>query len=316
MSRRSSGFTLIELLVVIAIIGVLISLLLPAVQAAREAARRTTCKNNLRQFALALHNCHDTYGRIPPGSWGPFPQPARRFSAFVALLPFLEQSNASRTIDLTQQPDSGANATARAYAWSLFLCPSDPQSTAPAGWGGNNYAANLGSDLPFGKGVNSGVFGFSDSIKPDGLTFAEIADGLSNTAAFSERCKGDWSNAVATERSDMFNPGASPTTRDEALNACRNFNAQDLSNQDRSDFGGYWLQGWHMTMYTHVAPPNSRSCAFKQNGTQSMAANSAHPSGVNLALCDASVRFYPSTVEINLWRALGTRRDGEAISGE
>lgn len=313
MSRHRSGFTLIELLVVIAIIGMLITLLLPAVQAARESGRRTTCKNNLRQLGLGAQLYHDTNTRVPAGAWGPasFP-PSRRFSAFAAMLPFIEQSSVRKLIDFNALPDSAANAQARAFHWALFICPSDIQAVAPPGWSGNNYAANLGSEITFGRSPNSGVFGFSTSPIAHGIPYAEVRDGLSNTAAFSERCKGDWSNALATDRSDLFNPkGVSPTTRDEAMNFCQAIDPNDLSNQWRSDFGGYWLQGWHMTLYSHVSRPNGRACAFPQNNTQTMAANSGHVQGVNVAMCDASVRYVLSRVDVELWRAAGTRSGQE-----
>ncbi len=313
MSRRSRGFTLVELLVVIAIIGMLISLLLPAVQAARESGRRTTCKNNLRQFGLGAQLYHDTHNRVPAGAWGPasFP-PSRRFSSFTAMLPFLEQSNVRTLIDFNALPDSAVNAPARAFFWGLFICPSDIQAVAPAGWSGNNYAANLGSEITFGRSPNSGVFGFSDSPNAHGIPFGEVRDGLSNTAAFSERCKGDWSNALVTDRTDLFNPkSVSPKTRDEAMNFCQAIDPNNLSNQWRSDYGGYWLQGWHMTVYSHVSRPNARSCAFPQNNTQTMAANSGHIRGLNVAMCDASVRYVLSSVDIELWRATGTRAGNE-----
>jgi len=314
MSRCPRGFTLVELLVVIAIIGILISLLLPAVQAAREAGRRTTCKNNLRQLGLAAHTYHDTNNRLPPGSWGIHPG-TRRFSVFASLLPYLEQAGAQRLIDFTTPADSPANANARAFASQVFICPSDLQAASPPGWGGNNYVANLGSGIVFGQGgqVSNGVFFFVGTPRPDGVTFGEITDGLTNTAAFSERLKGDWSNAMATDRSDLFNPkSATPATQDDAWSACQAMDPKDLSLQWRSDFGGYWLQGWHMTLYNHASPPNARACAFPQNGTQTMPAKSGHPTGVNVALCDASVRFMLNSIDVNYWRALGTRSGAEA----
>jgi prepilin-type N-terminal cleavage/methylation domain-containing protein len=311
MKRRSSGFTLVELLVVIAIIGMLISLLLPAVQAARESGRRTSCKNNLRQWGLASQTYHDNRNRLPPGAWGPF-KPARRFSAFSALLPFVEQENIQNLIDFKVEPDTAANARALATSWSVFLCPSDPQAVAPVGWAGNNYVTNLGSAVVFSRAANNGVFLFNDAPIPTGLTYAEIRDGLSNTVAFAERCKGDWSNAVITDRTDLFSPaGAAPVTPDEAMNACQGLDPMNLSNQWRSDYGGYWIQGWHMTIYSHVSRPNGRSCGFPSVNGQAMSANSGHPLGLNVALCDASVRFVPSNVDIVVWRAVGTRSGRE-----
>jgi prepilin-type N-terminal cleavage/methylation domain-containing protein len=316
MSRRT-GFTLVELLVVIAIIGILIALLLPAVQAAREAGRRTACQNNLRQLGLAMHSHHDTLNYLPAGTSGPF-SGSRGFSAQSRLLPFMEQSTVHTTVDFNHAPDSAANASPRAYAWPVFLCPSDPQFAIPATWGGNNYVGNYGSDILWARNNRteaSGVFFWAvDTIDPAGVVFGEITDGLSNTGAFSERVKGDWSNTIVTDHSDLFNPPGAPTTRDQATQICQGINPNNLALQWRSDFGGYWLQGWHMTLYTHTSPPNSRACAFPVNGTQTMPAKSGHPTGVDLLLCDASCRFIQNTVDINLWRALGTRAAGEPLS--
>src|SRR5262245_6373027 len=120
-SRRA--FTLVELLVVIAIIGVLVALLLPAVQAAREASRRAQCTNHLKQLALAAQNYHDVVLRFPSGY-----QPGPNASALCFLLPFLEQGNKAATFDWAQDFNGAANAVARAQDVKIFLCPSDGQS--------------------------------------------------------------------------------------------------------------------------------------------------------------------------------------------
>jgi prepilin-type processing-associated H-X9-DG protein len=100
------------------------------------------------------------------------------------------------------------------------------------------------------------------------------------------------------------------------MNACRAIDPYDLSNQWRSDFGGFWLQGWHMTLYTHVSPPNDRLCAYPQNLTMTMPASSAHSGGVNLLLGDGSVRFVPSSISLPTWRALGTRAGREILGND
>src|SRR5436305_9443773 len=119
------GFTLVELLVVIAIIGILVALLLPAVQAAREAVRRAACANNLRQIGLALHTYHDVFGKFP-GARDPFsPGP---FSTQAHLLDYLEQSNLVRLIDFSQPTSTGVNLNVANMVVRAFLCPSDPAS--------------------------------------------------------------------------------------------------------------------------------------------------------------------------------------------
>ncbi|MCI0681485.1 MAG: DUF1559 domain-containing protein [Gemmataceae bacterium] len=318
MNRR--GFTLIELLVVIAIIAILIALLVPAVQKVREAAARTQCQNNLKQLALASHNHCDARKAFPPGG-GAFMGgnlANQRFSAHSYLLPYLEQDAVYRLIHFTVSPDAAANAAARAQVIPGFLCPSDPQGIAPSGWAGNNYVANYSADIRWQQDQSgaSGVYWFASTTTMMGANFSDLRDGSSNTAAFSERLKGDWSNAVATARTDFFNPGASPTTRDQAMNACEGLDPTNLALQQRSDGGGYWLRGWHMTLYTHVSPPNARACNFNKNATATMPASSAHTNGLNVALCDGSVRFVSNSVSLATWRALGSRGGGEVLSND
>jgi prepilin-type N-terminal cleavage/methylation domain-containing protein len=318
--HRRSGFTLIELLVVIAIIAILIALLVPAVQKVREAAARTQCQNNLKQLVLAAHNHHDALKAFPPGG-GAFIAnnlANQRFSAHSYLLPYVEQDNIFRQIDFKVSPDAAVNDGPRAQVVPGFLCPSDPQFTPPTGWAGNNYVANYSADIQWqqSQGGASGVFWFASTITLLGARFADLTDGSSNTAAFCERLKGDWSNAIPTARTDFFNPGTMPATRDEAMTACESLDPNNLAFQQRSDGGGYWLRGWHMTLYTHVSPPNGRACNFNKNGTTTMPASSGHSQGINLALCDGSVRFVSSTINLATWRALGTRSGFEALSSD
>jgi prepilin-type N-terminal cleavage/methylation domain-containing protein len=142
MIRRRSGFTLIELLVVVAIIGVLISLLLPAVQKVREAANRTSCLNNLKQIGLAAHNYHDTFRRLPPG------QTDTRFSALSKLLPFMEQDNLYKMIDFNAVDFDPVNQPAISVNISMFRCPSDvAENPLPQLGGATNYMANKGSGI-------------------------------------------------------------------------------------------------------------------------------------------------------------------------
>ncbi|MCI0639612.1 MAG: DUF1559 domain-containing protein [Gemmataceae bacterium] len=184
----------------------------------------------------------------------------------------------------------------------------------PSGWAGNNYVANYSNDIRWQQDQSgaSGVFWFANAAAiTKGARFADIIDGTSNTAAFCERLKGDWSNSVVTAGTDFFNPGAAPTTRDEAMQACESLDPSNLAFQQRSDGGGYWLRGWHMTLYSHVSLPNGRACNFNKNATATMPASSSHTQGVNLALCDGSVRFVSSSVSLATWRAVGSRSGNE-----
>jgi prepilin-type N-terminal cleavage/methylation domain-containing protein/prepilin-type processing-associated H-X9-DG protein len=320
MSRRRAGFTLIELLVVIAIIGVLIALLLPAVQAAREAARRAQCTNNLKQLGLAMHNYIDAVGTLPMGRNLPT---SDSYSPLARMLPQMEQVQLQGALNFNLGWSAPANSTAYGVTISSFLCPSDPRSQLPAGWGGTNYRSNEGTSVAmwYGSsdttGVNKGV------LAPNGLFFAlepirlaEISDGTSNTAAFSEHLKGDFDNTIATELADTFWPQTYPANADEAVAQCRAFNWRDLSFQRVSDVGAPWAYGYHSTTsYWHSGPPNSRSCMFPPSRIMTTA-TSQHPGGVNVGLADGSVRFVKSTVNINAWRALGTRNGSEVLSGD
>jgi prepilin-type N-terminal cleavage/methylation domain-containing protein/prepilin-type processing-associated H-X9-DG protein len=330
MKNRRPAFTLIELLVVIAIIAVLIALLLPAVQSAREAARRSQCVNNLKQIVLAMHNYHDVNTALPlgrtlqAGTYRPFSQQAR-------ILGFMEQSNAFNALNFSLSSYDPSNVTGAAIVINSFVCPSDPTPQVPtglivAGYGSGpvSYRANEGTSVAMWYGaddttnVNNGIVS-----QPNGLFFsdqliklASITDGTSNTAAFSEHVIGDFSNSVATDFSDTFEPGTHPLTSDDAYTMCLAVQVNNLSQQGYSNVGAPWTYGYHSTTsYWHSGPPNSRSCMFPPSRI-STTANSRHAGGVNVGLADGSVRFVKSSINLATWRALGTRNGGEVISAD
>lgn len=314
MSKRHGGFTLVELLVVIAIIGVLVGLLLPAVQAAREAARRIQCSNNLKQISLAVHNYESTHGRLPTG------RNLMRMSPHAAILPFIEQSNASEFVDWRERWTHPNNARALEVGVPIYLCPSDSYDSLPNMWGATNYRFNQGSQLLHGQppldptDVNFGMPAPDGPVAPyTYLRFSAITDGTSNTGLVSEHGIGDFSNGIATEL-DTFWPQTHPDTVDEAYLDCQSLDPNDLSFQRVSDVGAPWMNGYHSTSaYFHSFPPNSRSCMFPP-GRIATTAQSNHPAGVLLGKCDGSVALIAETINLQIWRALGSRNGGESVS--
>jgi prepilin-type N-terminal cleavage/methylation domain-containing protein/prepilin-type processing-associated H-X9-DG protein len=314
MRRRRAAFTLIELLVVIAIIAILIGLLVPAVQKVRTAATRTQCLNNLKQIGIAMHNYHGVYKVFPGGS------DANGFSPHCYLLPHLEQANIHNMINFSLKVDDPANAPLQKMAVPVFLCPADGGVAPPSDWAGNSYVGNIGSDVPF-FAPNNGVFFMSGPSMFSGdrrIRVTAISDGTSNTAAFCERLRGDFVNATLTPATDLIRGDAAdyaaltgPGANIIAMNICRN-KTLTLGNVFRSDYGGYWSKAWHMTLYHHTAPPGDPSCAFVPDKA-SMVASSNHDRGVNLLLCDGSVRFVSYGIDPATWQALGSRAGEEPI---
>jgi prepilin-type N-terminal cleavage/methylation domain-containing protein/prepilin-type processing-associated H-X9-DG protein len=326
---RASGFTLVELLVVIAIVGVLVAILIPAVQAAREAANRTECTNNLRQIGLALHAYQSSH-RVYPfgvGSDGDkdvssiTSEHSRRYSAHSQLLPFLEQGNLFDQIDFHRQPfypdttsdpreiaSIGHNAKAAATPVATFVCPSD-YSRLDRPWGSNSYRSCNGSSWDGRRG--NGMFGQNTAVKP-----SAIPDGLSNTAAFSERVTGDDAASVDMT-SDLFGLSA-PWTEPAFRQWCGELTpsvAATLSLHD-SNGGMTWLEGnMNWTRYNHFAPPGSNACKtnLTWNGV-SMPANSRHSGIVNVLFADGRVQAVGYGVDSVTWSALGTIAGSEQAS--
>ena len=329
------AFTLIELLVAIAIIGILIALLFPAVQAAREAARRMGCGNNLKQLGTALHNYQDAHRVLPfgcgPDNDGPVSSHGtledHRYSAQSQLLPYLEQAATYNLIDFSVAPfhpfvnagtndpavqQSGGltatNGRAAVVSVLVFLCPSDLDHLQTP-WGHNNYRACNGSS--WSGRMGNGMFGQVSSVQ-----FDDVSDGLSNTAMVSERCKGTWDKTAYDHLSDVYDMRGIWT---EALfrQGCGDLTPESAKvyRQD-IDSGQNWLAGnMNWTRYNHMFPPNRLSCkdGFTWDGV-AMTATSRHRGGVNVLLGDGATRFVNEQLDEQVWRALGTIRGGETVS--
>jgi prepilin-type N-terminal cleavage/methylation domain-containing protein len=323
-TRRRRGFTLIELLVVIAIIAVLIALLLPAVQQAREAARRSQCKNNLKQFGLAMHNYHDTYKVFPAASGG------NGFSPHARILPYMDQAPLYNTLNFQTTTSISQNTVpvdpANAVAWTLTLpinrCPTDIDQLPPATivGGRNNYWTNSGTGVlngSPGQTVGSTNYGMPENngaiIQDKYKSLADMIDGSSNTAMMTEKRLGDGSNAIASPLTDTYQPGTYPNNADEAYQFCMAINPLDLTMQGKSNIGVSWLAGSNDSTFTFFAqPPNGRSCRFPPS-RMSSTANSLHTGGVHIMLCDGAVRFVSSNISLVVWRAIGSRNGGEVV---
>jgi len=313
-----NGFTLIELLVVIAIIAVLIGLLVPAVQKVREAANKMSCTNNLKQLGLAMHNHHSALGVFPQGRNG-FPKVV---SAPARLLAYLEQSSLQNLID----PDGtlavgGQNDLAAKNAVKILICPSGTGTGQVPGsaYFGTNYVANNGTGVNFDTAGN--IVSFMKIADGNGVfaqipvRIADILDGTSNTAAFSESLIGNGSpiTGVPTDQMTMSRVvlevagGNDPTPADcKAGNG--NWNVRR---------GEQWINGHYgNTLYNHYYTPNQTGVWDCGNGSHNKgltAARSNHVGGVNVLLSDGAVRYATNSISQVTWRALATRAGGEVI---
>lgn len=332
---RRPAFTLIELLVVISIIGVLVALLLPAVQQAREAARRMSCRNNLHQIAIALHNYLDVNSKFPPsfaiehgtvlgsnnGSW----------SIHGRILPHLDQRNAFGKVDLQRPWDQQLNTGVPTSRIATYLCPSERFDRMRVSGSGlpkvypHTYGFNFGTWLVFDPATGDGGDGMF--FPNSSLTPADIQDGMSNTLLAAEV------KAFTSYFRNTADPGATvPQSPDEI--AGFDTGAQFKLGPETNDNTGHteWCDGRvHHSGFTTVFTPNTfvpymhidgETYDVDYNSRQegkdtgdpdqptyaAVTSRSYHPEMVNVALMDGSVRSVNVGIELDVWRALGTRR--------
>ncbi|WP_435011888.1 DUF1559 domain-containing protein (plasmid) [Tundrisphaera lichenicola] len=354
MIRR--GFTLIELLVVIAIIAVLIALLLPAVQAAREAARRAQCVNNLKQIGLALHNYHSTNDVFPPAAAAsntPYNAGCvawMGWSAQALMFNYIEQTAVYNSINFMIDPmqsnaGNGANTTGRNVIVASFLCPSDGNAGKAfinsyySSTGTTTYSSGTvdNTNCKGGSQGSSGLFAYATSYG-----IRDCTDGSSNTVAYSEGLVGDSAATISRPKVtgvnlpdgsgfQVYNAATNPASLLASLQQCTTTFATAKDGAGLSVNRG-WLWAWGadtMTMFNTIVPPSSTQypwgqCRFGCGtcGTYSADhsnitnANSNHPGGANVLMGDGSVKFIKSTIQPNIWWALGTRTGGEVISAD
>jgi len=319
--RTSHGFTLIELLVVIAIIATLVAILLPAVQQAREAARRSTCKNNFKQLGIALHNYHDTFNTLPPGCFltdqyqtGTINMGGRRKGAHVSILPYIEQG---AIYDLFAADNFvtvpwDTNFVPNQAKIPMLQCPSDPASTVNASnghtnymfsrgdsltdnnrWAGNNGAGMRGMFPQLGDSATDGSYGKAQK-------FADILDGLSNSIAMSERIKAKaGSNLVAdgvtAQIANTFRGNPSLCLAEV------NGNGEYIGTNILRSSGTRYSDGTiAFTGITTIVGPNKASC---HNGAGSdendgiFDPTSQHKGGVQVLMGDGAVRFVSNNID-------------------
>lgn len=298
---KRRGFTLVELLVVIAIIGILIALLLPAVQSAREAARRMQCQNNLKQLGLALHNYHDTHDTFPPGAFW-YNNAENRGSILIQLLPFIEQQNLYNQFDFTKNVDSQTALLGSIIP--TYVCPSDNNRGLRNGAAIHNYAASAGptphidnSSCKCASGASFNTFtlvvptskygGDPDFAGPfyrrgKPTTMQDCRDGLSNTIYFGE---------VRRDCSNHIRQGWMRSNNGNGLVATQvpiNFPSCD---DDATD-------------------PCNRPC----NWSTELAFKSAHGGGAQFVLGDGSVHYFSENIDHNVYQLLGAKADGKSFT--
>ena len=328
MSNRKqwSGFTLVELLVVIAIIGILVGLLLPAIQASREAARRSQCQNNMKQAALALHNYESSKKAFPPFCELPRTTTFQPFSAQARLLPYMEEENVARLIDFDVAVPFTAHPEVAKMRIAPYICPSEENDrarvTPTLEYYPLNYCLNEGTWFiydPVSNEAGDGAFAPNHAFKA-----GQITDGLSHTLAISE-CK-------------AYQPNMWDTSKPSTLNVAPPSSPSELATHfgGTFDFNGHteWVEGdVHETGFTTTFTPNTEVVYTDAGNTYSVdltsirdgesttlptyaavTARSYHPGHVNVAMLDGSVRTVTDDVDLVVWRAAGTRASGEANS--
>jgi prepilin-type N-terminal cleavage/methylation domain-containing protein/prepilin-type processing-associated H-X9-DG protein len=288
------GFTLIEAIAVISIIGLLMVLLLPALQRAREASRRIACTNNLKQLGLALQLYESVSDNLPFGvDWSPH----------ALLLPHLEQALLYSAVNFSLSGYSLANSTATQQGVRLFLCPSDRGSATSGAW--TNYAGNFG--YASGTTPTNGCF----AGKP--IRYRDAPDGLSTTAAFTECLTSIQANA--DRRRVVFESTVSTQNAQEfdyIINACRNYDIRSTRILVDNRGVDWFRPSMTSTFYNHTDLMDKNSCAGANAIASGIyAASSEHDSGCNLSFLDGHVSFIKSSVDLFVWRALGSRNGGE-----
>jgi len=301
--RSRYAFTLIEILTVLAIISILIAVLAPAVQMARESARRASCQNALRQMGIAFHSYESSHGRMPF---------QHSHSPLVPILPYCEQNEIYERLIPFRAPDVPPEIYQ--IVPKLYRCPSHPIDFEMQDLGVACYAANIGSgNLTMDDAQAHVPDGTFELLSSTSLRFTDVTDGLSNTSAYSEIrfLPGD-----AVKRQPQFafrrfdSPSGSPRKR---LPLVRQICINGPFYASLPTRHGAWiLRAPNGGYYNHLLPPNSPNCmSISEVWIGSSATSSFHFGGAHSMFCDSSVRFIPDMIDEDVWYALGSRAGGE-----
>jgi prepilin-type N-terminal cleavage/methylation domain-containing protein/prepilin-type processing-associated H-X9-DG protein len=322
---RRRGFTLIELLGVIAIIAVLIALLLPAVQAAREAARRSQCVNNLKQLGLATMNYESSNGCIPPTANNIVGGQGNDFSFKIRLLPFLEQAPLFNALNQTFTATSAHNSTVHNTQDNAFRCPSDGNDPGTP-TGDTNYPNRLGITRTTPGSSTTGpldgpAWKMNQAPENSPVTLASITDGTSNTVVFSEWVKGKNAGLTRPGLDQVYYigfaelPGKTPLQYQQAC--------QSSTTIAYAQKGIDWLlqSCGKGGSYSHIMTPNKKACWWGSGDTNNtdntvVSASSYHSGGVNACFLDGSVKFLKESISNQTWWAIATKAGGEVVSAD
>jgi prepilin-type N-terminal cleavage/methylation domain-containing protein/prepilin-type processing-associated H-X9-DG protein len=320
--RKRPAFTLIELLVVIAIIGILISLLLPAVQKVRESAARLQCQNNLKQIALACHMYNDTYQQLPRGGIASWDQNGPTWSFLALLLPFVEQSNLYTQCNIPTDPISAHPAQVQTQV-SVYLCPSDPVSLS----GPTTADTSIGPGPCTAYGISNynGVAGANWGGDPNGTGW--VSQGYipiwsrqgTNNPSWDGLANGDGCFAWRDVNGFLFSQGynvPNPDSRGLRLTGITDGTSTTFMLGEVSPVYNVACSWVHTTdsLSTCAIPPNNLvDVSNPANWTMVSSFHSFHTNGLNFAYADASVHFVTNAIDLNTYRALATVQGGEAV---
>lgn len=300
------GLSLIEVLVVIFIILIVIAIAIPAVLSARDAARKSQCRNNLRHLGLAMTSFAQVNGSFPLGG--------NAFSSFCRILPYMDQENVYANLNLSVSATGlgiSLNRTVYQQRLASFLCPSDDETSSLLGYGPCNYGGNVGVGFDSKGAFMNGPFA-ATLIDPK-IREAQVRDGMSNTVAISEFCRSVSPDARDPKRAVFELEFLEPETFQSFMRRCNAVNPQAHSLYQVLKGECWAFDGLSRTLYNHNNNPNKYSCTHGDFPTGSWAASSMHRGGVNSVFLDGHVRFTRDTVHPRAWRAMGSISGGELI---